>query len=273
MWKKKESEHTPTPRPGTPAAKSTPKWLGSNGGQSAESVDLEALLGLKGQSGSTMSLIDIWYLIRERWLLGTIVGLILGGVAAALIMTQEKQYESFINFNLKTAVAITPDMFTARDGELDTYVAKATSQNFFDYLAETGFADNSELNTALGGPEKVAIVNQLSRSVTASRAGDFVRVNVRFQDPEIAGKLANEIGLFYRLYDEQEKAKEVNNSEKILQADLDEAKAQLDKIHREIFELNQETQTAPGFDQDTNRLLILNSEIPVIDAEVRKKAK
>jgi polysaccharide biosynthesis transport protein len=273
MWKKKESEQSPTPMLGTPAGMPKQKQLGSTGGLSAESVDLEELLGLKDQSGSSMSLIDIWHLIRERWLLGTIIGLVFGGIAAAIIMSQPKQYESFISFNLKGAVAITPGMFNPADGELDAHVAKATSQNFFGYLAENGIATHPELNTALGGTDKVAIINQLSRSVTASRAGDFIRVNVRFQDPEIAGKLANEIGISYRLYDEQEKAEELDNSEQSLQKDLNEAKGQLDKIHRDIFELNQTTQTADGFDPATNRLVILNGEIPALDAEVRKKAQ
>lgn len=273
MWKKKDSERSPLPRSEMPSGRARQKSPVSVAGERAESVDLEELLGLKDQGGSSMSLVDIWYLIRERWLLGTIVGLVLAAIAATVIMTQPKRYESFIHFDLKSEVNIMENAFVAREGELDAHVAKATSQNFFDYLAENGIADNPELSSALGGPDKIAILNQLSKSITASRAGEFIRVNVRSADPKVAESLANEIGLYYRLYDEEQKSAELDNSEKSLEKSLLESQTKLEEVNRQLNELNQATQRIDGFDGITNRLQVLDIEIPPLEAEVQKKAK
>ena len=94
-------------------------------------------------------------------------------------MRQPKQYESFIQFDLTGEERVFNPLFVNSGvSELEAHVAKVTSQNFYDYFAD-GIDAKPDLQSALGGPDKIAVVSSLSRSVRAARAKNFVRVNVR----------------------------------------------------------------------------------------------
>lgn len=273
MWKNQEPDPSRRARsedsPGLPRQK---QGKAPPEGRAEPNVDLEELLGIKDGGGASMSILDVWYLIKERWLIGLIVGLVLGGIAAALIMNQPKQYESFVQFNLKNDDQAVGPIFENRgDAELDAHVTKVTSQNFYDYLAD-GLGAKPELQAALGGPEKVAIVNRLSQTVRAMRSNSFVKVSVRAESPTVASDLANEIATSYRMFDEREKVAELKKSEESLSAELESARTALSGVHQKIIELGKRTDRIDGgTDIQSTQLLQLKNSIPPMEAEVQAK--
>ena len=266
MWKKnKESD---------PAGNSSPEHsLGmprpqpENNKERHDSVDIEELLGIK-DSGSSVSLLDLWYLIKERWLLGVLVGSVLAAFTAFMIMRQPEQFQSTIEFDMKGEELVLRRMFETRgDSELDAHVTKVMSQNFFNYMAD-GLAAKPELAAALGGDDKTAIVNNLSLAVSATRANNFIKVNVRHSSPEVAADVANEIGVVYKLFDEDSKAGELKDNEKTLGEELENARTALDEVNRKLFELGESSGIGGEVDLPAIELQQLKSQAAALEADI-----
>lgn len=220
-----------------------------------------------------MSILDFWYLLRERWLTGLLAGIALGSLTAFLILRQPTLYESVIQFDLKSDDKVFNPLFdTQGDRELQAHVTKVTSQNFFDHLAGRILL-NPELSAALNGEQnRDRLIGLLNRSVRASRVNDFVTVRTRNANPEVAADLANEIGVAYRLYDESAKAEELKNTESTLEAELDNTRKALDEVNRKLFELGRSSELTGGeLDLPARELIDANSRIAPLEADIREQ--
>ncbi|MGA0094659.1 MAG: hypothetical protein ACO3J2_10265, partial [Chthoniobacterales bacterium] len=132
MWEKRESE-ADQPAPDVPPAGAVKP--AERRQRDEQPLDLEKLLGI-APPGASMSILDFWYLLRERWLTGLLAGIVLGSLTAFLILRQPALYESVIQFDLKSDDKVFNPLFdTQGDRELQAHVTKVTSQNFFDHLA------------------------------------------------------------------------------------------------------------------------------------------
>jgi succinoglycan biosynthesis transport protein ExoP len=270
-------------------------------GRRSEQLDLEDLLGIKDK-GPTLTLTDIWYLFRERWWWGALVGLLLASCAAVLIMRQPKQYQSFARIEITEDrdVFVVEAVLSADadDRVIDAHVIKMASRDFMEFLATTidptknekeadealellvanglTAADLQDLadsfGTARGEGFRSRLADQLSSSVTTGRVKgkQVVTIFARHGDPESAAQVANLAGDAYKRFDLNAKAAALSKKETSLQEAVDEAHKGFSKAHDDLFKLSQTREVPLDGQPDWLRREVdtLTTEINVMEAEL-----
>ena len=236
----------------------------------AENADLEELLGLRDNS-QQVGLMEILYLIRERWITGVLVGLLLASLAVFVIMRQPKSYESHIQFTIEGQDRAINQIFESqgKDRELATHVTKVESQNFLNALASE-IAANQAFASNLG-TDPNTIVATLNRSLSARQVdSSFVRVNIRHSNPEVAALIANEVGRYYKVFAEQQKVDDLSGERQTLESELLQSQQRLKQINEELLKVGQ----AAGdkeVDLQAEKLRSLNDQLPALENEIQEK--
>jgi succinoglycan biosynthesis transport protein ExoP len=148
---------------------------------------------------------EIWRMFRERW----IIGLLLGAIAAALVIYFQPKYvpiyrtEVYLLFSQRKdrVLNITEVVDTSLQtiGELNTHVEQLRSKTFFEYLLTSFTADETKRIQAPyidptkpdEAPPSLAAIIRPNVQVFVRKGTTILGISVANRDPESAALIAN----------------------------------------------------------------------------------
>lgn len=155
---------------------------------------------------SVKGLKDYLLMIRERWLIALIAGILGTGISVFVLLQQPKIYETSTSIMFEApdkVVDINPIVESGMDsrnrGFLNTHIQQIQSRSFFEYVVAT--FTQAEIDTILTpylNPKKsqleapgIDLVILENLSVVERRNTPIMEVVVRHRDPEAAALIAN----------------------------------------------------------------------------------